>query len=188
MKTALTLAALAILGLSACEAPTQQGMTISPEAMARADTLSADVIVPRVNARDAITVFDAFCGRFAGNPAGTRRAVEANGYFLFVSGTAQGLQMYATDDGRPVVATGRQDGAEVCMVLMAENPNLGREAARYITAKHGDTAMSVGSMQVGAETAENVFIIPTNPPLIYFTLVQDQPGLGRVEAFAQVTE
>lgn len=41
--------------------------------------------------------------------------------------------------------------------------------------------------QVGPDTAENVFIVPSQPPVIYFTLVQNQPPLGRIQAFAVAT-
>lgn len=187
MNKSIIFAGLAALGLAACEAPAP-GLTISPEALAQSDTLTAEVVSPRVTPAVAIQTFDQFCGRFPGNPAGTRRAVQSDGYFLLGSGTADGLEMWATSDGRPLVATGRRDGAEVCMILIAENSGLGAAASRYIVQKHGTDALSMGSMQVGADTAENVYIIPANPPVIYFTLLQVEPALGRVHAFAVVTE
>lgn len=187
MYKAIALATFAALGLAACDAPAP-GLTISPEALARQDSLTASIVSPAVSPRDTVVAFDEFCGRFPANPAGTRRAAQAAGYFPLATGTADGLDMWASDTGRPLVATGRRDNTEVCMVLVAQNPGLGAAAARYIVQKHGTDALSMGSMQVGADTAENVYVVPTNPPVIYFTLVQDQPQVGRVEAFAVVTE
>lgn len=187
MYKAITFAAIAAFTLAACETP-EPGLTISPEALARADSIDANMVSPRVSSRTAVVTFDQFCGRFPGNPTGTARAAQAAGYFPLATGTADGLDMWASEDGRPLVATGRRDGAEVCMVLVAEDPQLGAAASAYILQKHGDTAINMGSMQVGADTAKNVFVIPTEPPVIYFTLVQDQAPLGRVEAFAVVTE
>jgi len=135
-----------------------------------------------------VATFDQFCAPFIGNPAGTRRAAQAAGYFLLGSGTDVGLEMWASEGGRPLVATGRENGAEVCMVLVAEDRNLDAAVASYIQQKHGSDALNMGSMQVGADTADSVFIVPSNPPVIYFTLVQDEPLIGRVHAFAVVTE
>lgn len=187
MKPMFTLAAIAALGLAACETPTP-GLTVSPEALARSQAATANMVSPTVDTRTTLVTFDQFCARFPGNPEGTRRAVQADGYFLLGSGTADGLEMWATEDGRPLVATGNRDGAKVCMVLVSEDRNLGAAASSYVVQKHGTEAVSVGTMQFGTDTAENVFIIPQNPPVIYFTLVQDQPPLGRVQAFAVVTE
>lgn len=186
MKSMFALAAVAVLGLSACDAPAP-GLTIGPDAFARGDSLGVDMVSPRVSSRTTATTFDQYCGRFIGNPAGTRRAVQAAGYFLLGSGTDVGLEMWASDVGRPLVATGRQDGAEVCMVMVAEDRNLGSAVSSYVQQKHGSNATSMGSMQVGPDTAENVFIAPSQPPVIYFTLVQNQPPLGRIQAFAVAT-
>ena len=187
MLKPLSICALALLTLSACETPAP-GLTIGADALARGDTITAETIIPRVSSRTAVQTFENFCGRFLGNPAGTRRAVQGAGYFLLGSGTAQGLEMWASDSGRPLVATGREDGAEVCMVMIAEDPSLGPAAAAYVVQKHGPSAMSMGSMQFGGDTAENLYIVPNQPPIIYFTLIQNQPGLGRVQAFAVATE
>lgn len=180
-----TLAAVA--ALAACTAP-QAGFTVSPDALERADQISSDTLVPRVSSRTTIQAFEEFCGRYPANSAGTRRAAQSAGYFLLGTGTADGLEMWASDSGRPLVATGSRDGADVCMVMVKEDSSLGSAVASYVQSKHGEAATNMGQMQFGADTAEDLWLVPQQPPIIYFTLIQQQPGLGSVQAFAQVTE
>ena len=188
MKNSLIFAAIATLGLSACETPATDTLTLNPEGIERVEQMGVDAIAPSVSPQVAVNTFSQYCGRFPANPRGTRNAVEAAGYVLFVSGSSDELDMFASPDGGPMVATGRRDGAEVCMVLMKEGRDLSSAVASYVTQKHGNTATRLGSMPTPEGTAENVWLVPGNPPLIYFTLVQEQMGIGRVEAFAQVTE
>ena len=188
MLKRFALSTFAHAALAACEEPTSDAIMVSPEGLNRAAAVGAEVIAPDVAPQVAINTFANYCARFPANPRGTRNAVEGDGYVLFVSGTEQGLQMFASPDGQPMVATGRQDGAEVCMVLMKEGRDLSRAVESFVNAQHGGLATNIGDLQMPQGTAENVWIVPSDPPVIYFTLVQTQPGIGRVEAIATVTE
>ncbi|WP_143831170.1 hypothetical protein [Octadecabacter temperatus] len=183
----LALSALTLSTLAACETPAP-GVTITPEALERVDSITAETVAPSVSPATAITTFDAFCGRFPANPAGTRAAVQANGYFLMATASFDGLEMWASENGAPLVALGNRDGAKVCMIMLKEGRDLSSAISNYVQQKHGGSAVNIGEMQFGADTAENVFVVPNAPPVIYFSLVQAQPGLGRVEAIATVTE
>jgi len=184
----LALSIVACLGLTACETSGPGTVTVAPGALARGDDITAATIAPSVSPSAAVSAFDTYCGRFRGNPSGTRSAVQSAGYFLLGTASRDGLEMWANDQGQPLVATGRRDGAEVCMVLFEEGQPLDSTIASYVQQKHGPSAASMGSMRFGADTAENLWIVPSDPPIIYFTLVQTQPGLGDVEAIAVVTE
>ena len=179
---------LALAALAACDAPTSESIVINPDGLERVEQLGAAAIAPSVTPQLAIQTFENYCGRFPANPGGTKRAVEAAGYTLFVSGSVDNLEMYASPDGSPMVATGSQDGAEVCMILMQEGRDLSQTIESYVRQKHGDAVFSMGSLEMPQGEAENVWAAQGGAPIIYFTLVQQQPGLGRVEAIAQVTE
>lgn len=181
------LAATALVALTACEAPTP-GMTVTPDGIARVEEMGAAAIAPDVTPQVAIQAFADFCGRFPANPDGTRAAVEAEGYVLFVSGSELSLNMYAAPDGRPMVATGLQDGAQICMVMMREGASLDRALESFVRQRHGNAATSLGSMALPQGQAENIWAATSPSRIIYFTMVQTQPGIGTVDVIAQVTQ
>lgn len=183
------LAATALIALTACEQPTT-GITVSPEGAARIQTLGVGAVAPEVSAQVAIQAFADFCGRFPANPNGTRRAVEAEGYVLLGTDGQLDLNMYSPADGRPLVATGNDGGAHVCMVMFAEGPSLDRAVRAYVRQRHGEAAQYVGEMTTETGTGENVWIAPGSgsKPIVYFSLAQNAPIIGRLDSIAMATE
>lgn len=182
------LAALAAtIGLTACEPVPTGGMTIPEGTVDRMATMDMNNIVPSVSTQAALQAFETYCGRYPANPQGTARAALANGYFLLGRMQRQNLEMYVSENGGPLVATGAEDGAEVCMIMVRENAALGPALDRYVQQRSPE-AINIGTMQIGADRAEHVSATMSTPPVLYFTMIQTDPTLGRVQALATVTE
>lgn len=188
MRPLFTAAFVSLIALAACDAPAPGTMTVSEAGMARIEQAGLDAVAPAVTPQVAVNTFAQYCAPFPANPRGTRAAIERDGYQLFVSASTDGLDMFVSPDGGPVVGTGRRDGAEICMVMMKEGRDLSASVASFVRQAHGANALQLPAMQTPEGVAENVWVAQTTPPIIYFTLVQNQPGLGRIEAIAQVTE
>ena len=180
-------ALLALAALAACETTPPATISMSEEGMQRAAAMPPEALVPDVSTQVTLQAFESYCRRFPANPAGTRRAALANGYFLLASMTRDGLEMYAKEGNNPLVATGSRDGADVCMVMVQRDPALGRAVGPFVQARYPG-AQPFGSMQFGGDTAENIWIVPNTPPVLFFTLVEDDPFMGPIEALAMVTE
>ncbi|MCF6445493.1 hypothetical protein [Nereida sp. MMG025] len=187
MNILKSLSVLAAVGaLAACEPVNGNGDFVIPaSAMEELRDATPAQMVPRLSASQLTSAFQQYCGKNIGNPAATERALRANGFILLGTMSGDGIKMFVTKDSRPMIGVGREAGGPaLCMTITQAGGDYGTALDRYVKSRHGNSVQRLQDINLGTETAENIWVTADNPPLIYLTIREQDATLGELYGFA----